>query len=140
GDLTGRRFGPYHMEGLLGLGAMGAVYRAHQTALARDVAVKVLPSAMAARPDYLARFNREAKIAASLEHPHIVPLYDYGTDAGISYVAMRLLNGGTLAERLNERARSRGPLPSLSETAQMLRQIAGALDYAHRKGVVHRDI
>src|SRR5690606_27464378 len=82
----------------------------------------------------------EAKIAASLEHPHIVPLYDYGTDDGMSYVVMRMLTGGTLAERLNARALARGRLPSLSETSQMLKQVAGALDYAHRKGVVHRDI
>lgn len=139
-NLSGRVFGPYRLENVLGLGAMGAVYRAHQQALERDVAVKVLPAALAARPDYLARFNREAKIAASLEHPHIVPLYDYGTDGGMSYVVMRMLNGGTLAERLNARALANGEVPSLSETSQLLRQVAGALDYAHRKGVIHRDI
>lgn len=139
-DLSGRSIGPYRLENVLGLGAMGAVYRAHQPALERDVAVKVLPAALAARQDSQARFIREAKIAASLEHPHIVPLYDYGTDHGMSYVVMRLLTGGTLAERLNARALARGVLPSLSETSTMLTQIAGALDYAHRKGVVHRDI
>ena len=139
-DLTGQMVGPYRLDGLLGRGAMGAVYRGHQPALERDVAVKVLPSAMAAREGYLARFNREAKIAASLEHPHIVPLYDYGTDDGMSYLAMRLLTGGTLAERLNHRATTQGSLPSMSETNHLLRQIAAALDYAHRKGVVHRDI
>lgn len=138
--LVGRVIGQYKLLELLGLGAMGAVYRALQPALEREVAVKVLPAALAAQPDYVARFTREAKIAASLEHPHIVPLHDYGTQDGISYVVMRLLNGGTLAERLNQRAREQGPLPSLAETARLLRQVAGALDYAHRKGVVHRDI
>lgn len=139
-ELTGRMVGPYRLDSLLGRGAMGAVYRAHQPALERDVAVKVLPAAMAARDGYVARFNREAKIAASLEHPHIVPLYDYGTDNGMSYVVMRLLTGGTLAERLDDRARTSGTLPSISETNRLLQQIAAALDYAHRKGVVHRDI
>lgn len=139
--LVGMTVGQYRLDELLGVGAMGAVYRAHQPALDRDVAVKVLPSTLAARADYVARFTREAKIAASLEHPHIVPMHDYGTtENSVSYVAMRLLNGGTLAQRLNQRAREQGSLPSLQETASMLRQVASALDYAHRKGVVHRDI
>ncbi len=138
--LVGRGIGQYQLVELLGVGAMGAVYRAHQSALARDVAIKVLPSAMAAQPDYVARFNREAKIAASLEHPHIVPLHDYGQWDGISYVAMRMLTGGTLAQRLNQRAVDEGRLPALHETGSLLRQLASALDYAHRKGVIHRDI
>jgi serine/threonine protein kinase len=139
-NLVGRSIGQYQLVELMGVGAMGAVYRAYQTTLEREVAVKLLPSSLASQPDYVARFNREAKIAASLEHPHIVPLHDYGTKNGMSYLVMRYLSGGTLAHRLNQRAIERGPLPSLGETASLLRQVAGALDYAHRKGVIHRDM
>ena len=139
-NLTGRSLGQYHLQELLGVGGMGAVYRAHQSALGRDVAVKVLPGELAQERGYIDRFKREAHIAASLEHPHIVPIYDYGTQDGIAYVVMRLLNDGTLAQRLYVRRMRGETLPALSETADLLRILAGALDYAHRKGVVHRDI
>lgn len=139
-NLTGRTLGQYQLRELLGVGGMGAVYRAHQAALGRDVALKVLPGELANDPAYRERFTREARIAASLEHPHIVPIYDYGTQDEIAYVTMRLLNEGTLAQRLYVRRERREALPSLAETAELLRTLAGALDYAHRKGVVHRDI
>jgi len=139
-NLTGRKLGQYHLQELLGVGGMGAVYRAHQSALGRDVAVKVLPGELAREQGYVDRFTREARIAASLEHPHIVPIYDYGTQDGIAYVVMRMLNDGTLAQRLYVRRTRHEPLPALSETADLLRVMASALDYAHRKGVVHRDI
>src|SRR5215216_461656 len=103
-NLVGRSIGQYQLVELMGVGAMGAVYRAYQTTLEREVAVKLLPSSLASQPDYVARFNREAKIAASLENPHIVPLHDYGTKNGMSYLVMRYLSGGTLAQRLNQRA------------------------------------
>jgi serine/threonine protein kinase/uncharacterized protein YgiM (DUF1202 family) len=135
-NLVGQTLGQYQLRVLLGQGGMGAVYRAFQANLKREVAVKVLPSALAKQPGYIERFNREAEIAAALEHAHIVPVYDYGTQNEISYVVMRLLNGGSLAERLNYRDTG----PSLHETAEILRQLASALDYAHSKSVIHRDI
>ncbi len=139
-NLAGQKLGQYELRDLLGSGGMGAVYRAHQAALGRDVAVKVLPPSLAGQEEYLQRFTREARIAASLEHPHIVPVYDYGSQDGITFVVMRLLEDGTLAQRMYLRRERGAPLPSLGESAELLRQMASALDYAHRKGVVHRDI
>jgi serine/threonine-protein kinase len=139
-NLIGQMLGQYELRELLGIGGMGSVYRGFQTALKREVAVKVLPSALAQQPGYIERFTREAETAAALEHPHIVPIVDYGTQRGISYVVMRLLTGGTLADRINHsQAEGRG-LPSLGETAKLLRELASALDYAHNRGVIHRDI
>ncbi len=138
-NLAGQRFGQYEVRDLLGQGGMGAVYRAYQASLRRDVALKVLPPGLAGQGEFLERFVREAQTAAALEHAHIVPVYDYGTYGGLSFVIMRLLTGGSLSDRMAYRQKS-GGLPSLSETATVIRQLAGALDYAHGKGVIHRDI
>jgi serine/threonine-protein kinase len=119
---------------------MGTVYRAYQANLKREVAVKVLPVSLANTPGYIQRFTREAETAASLEHPHIVPVYDYGTVDGVSYVVMRLLPGGTLAERAAIRVGDEGARPSLEEIASLLTDLASALDYAHSRGVIHRDL
>lgn len=139
-NLVGQTFGSYQLRELLGEGAMGAVYRAVQLTLEREVAVKVLRTDLAEQPDYLARFTREAKIVAALDHPNIVTIHDYGAQDNHSYVAMQFVRGGTLAQRINHRADVRGPLPSLGETASVLRQLALALDHAHAKHIVHRDI
>jgi serine/threonine protein kinase len=139
-NLSGYTLGQYELRDLLGSGGMGAVYLGYQAVLERLVAIKVLNAALITDTDYLARFTREAKTSASLEHPHIVPVYDYGTQEGISYVVMRYLTGGSLAERLDHSTRTGRPLPSLSETAQIIRQLASALDYAHERGVIHRDV
>ncbi len=139
-NLVGQTLGQYQLLELLGVGGMGAVFRAYQPNLQREVAIKVLTSALATDPDYMARFTREATTSASLEHPHIVPVYDFGTDKGVSYVAMRLLTGGSLEERLAQRFADNLPLPAPSEVIELLRQLASALDYAHSRGVVHRDI
>ncbi|HEX3049416.1 MAG TPA: serine/threonine-protein kinase, partial [Aggregatilineaceae bacterium] len=136
-NLVGQSFGQYELRDLLGVGGMGAVYRGYQKNLERVVAIKVLSAALAGEPGYLERFYREAKMAASLEHNHIVPVYDYGTQRDLSYVVMRLLSGGTLAERIIQQANKR---PSLGEAARLLDQLASALDYAHSQGVLHRDI
>jgi serine/threonine-protein kinase len=139
-NLAGQQIGQYDVRELLGMGGMGAVYRAYQGQLRRDVALKVLPPSLAQQQEFIERFVREAQTAAALEHAHIVPVYDYGTYGGLSYVVMRLLTGGSLAERMSHKAKIGADLPSLGETAQVIKDLAGALDYAHARGVVHRDI
>lgn len=140
-NLVGQVLGQYELRELLGVGGMGAVYRAFQISLKREVAVKVLPSTLVNEPGYVERFNREAQTAALLEHPHIVSIFDYGTQQGTSYLVMRLLTGGTLAQRLNQRDdKGQMVLPSLGETAVLVNQLGSALAYAHNQGVIHRDI
>jgi serine/threonine protein kinase len=139
-NLSGQTIGQFEIRELFGMGGMGAVYRAHQAGLRRDVALKVLPSSLAGQQEFIERFVREAQTAAALEHAHIVPVYDYGTYGGLSYVVMRLLTGGSLADRLSHKAKIDDSVPSLSETADVIKHLANALDYAHSRGVVHRDI
>jgi len=138
--LAGQQWGQYELRELIGMGGMGAVYRAYQPNLQRDVALKLLPPTMASEPSYAERFRREAQTAARLEHAHIVPVYDYGNHGGIFYVVMRMLTGGSLAQRLEHAQQTDGKLPSLTETAEVLKALARALDYAHSRGVIHRDI
>ncbi|MDZ4766614.1 MAG: serine/threonine-protein kinase, partial [Chloroflexota bacterium] len=135
-NLVGQMLGQYQLRSLLGTGGMGAVYRGYQSNLRREVAVKVMSASLIERPEYAERFNREAQTVAALEHSHIVPIYDYGTENKITYVVMRMLTGGSLAERITYRPSG----PSLGEIAEILRQLASALDYAHARGVIHRDI
>lgn len=139
-SLEGQVIGQYELRKLVGMGGMGAVYRGLQTTLQRDVAVKVLSSQLSNSDEYIERFKREARISANLEHPHIVPIYDYGAEGDVIYVVMRLLTGGSLEERFGYNRSHDRPLPSLSEITTVLKQLAAALDYAHREGVVHRDI
>ena len=139
-NLSGQVFGQYELRELLGFGGMGAAYLGFQKSLERKVAVKVLFPGLAAEPGYIERFYREAKTAAALEHSHIVPIYDYGVQGDISYVVMRLLTGGTLEQRITQRMSADRPLPSYGEISELLKQLASALDYAHSRGVIHRDI
>jgi len=139
-NLVGQMLGQYELRELLGTGGMGAVYRAYQHSLARTVAVKALKPEFTAQLGYVERFNREAKTSAALEHPHIVHIYDYGTQQDISYLVMQLLTGGALSQRVAQRTASDQPLPSLGEVAELLWQVGSALDYAHSQGVIHRDI
>jgi Tol biopolymer transport system component len=129
----GTRLGPYEVVAPLGAGGMGEVYRARDTRLGRDVAIKVLPEHLSANPDIHARFEREAKTVSSLNHPHICALYDVGTEDGVPFLVMELIEGETLAQRIE-----RGPLP-IPEVLRLGVQIADALDRAHRAGIVHRD-
>lgn len=138
--LASRRLGQYVLEELIGLGGMSAVYRAYQPALAREVAIKVLATQLAADSDYQQRFALEARTAAALEHPHIVPIHDYGAQDGLLYVVMRLLPGGSLAQRLRYNQEGGHPLPSVGEVADLLDALADALAYAHGRGIIHRDI
>ncbi|MDW8300403.1 MAG: protein kinase, partial [Anaerolineae bacterium] len=134
-DLTGRRLGKFEILSPLGKGGMATVYRARQIDLEREVAVKVMKASLADSEDFLARFRREANLIALLDHPHIVTIYEYGQEGDIVYIAMRLLPGGSLAERL----RQHGAL-STSETRRIVNQIASALTLAHSRGVIHRDL
>jgi TolB-like protein len=130
----GRSLGAYQVRSRLGSGGMGEVYLAHDTTLGRDVAIKRLPRAFTQDPDRLARFEREARVLAALNHPHIGAIYGVAeTDAG-RVLVLELVEGETLADRL-----TRGPLP-LDEALPLARQIADALDAAHEKGIVHRDL
>src|SRR5204863_626926 len=126
----GDRLGPYEIVDLLGIGGMGEVYRAHDKSLARDVAIKVLPAALAQDPDRMARFEREAKVLAALNHPNIAIIYGLENRA----IVMELVEGPTLADRLEPGALS------LNESLAIARQIADALEAAHEKGIVHRDL
>src|SRR3954452_23748924 len=126
----GMQLGPYEIVALLGAGGMGAVYRAIDTKLNREVAIKVLPDALANDPDYLARFTREAQVLASLNHPNIAIIHGVEEQA----LVMELVRGQTLEERI-----ATGPVP-LEETLDIARQIAVALEAAHEKGVIHRDL
>ncbi len=139
-NLTGQTIGQYQIRAMLGSGGMGTVYRAFQATLKREVAFKILPPEFVSQGDYAERFVREAQTAASLEHSHIVPIFDYGTIDGVTFVVMRLLSGGTLNERLKRHAEAGQALPSLAEISGILKQLASALDYAHSKGIIHRDI
>src|ERR1043165_9771976 len=127
--------GEYSLERELGRGGMGIVYLAREVQLDRHVAIKVLPQSLALQPDVRERFLREARLAASLSHPHIVPIYRVGEARGFVFFVMGYVDGETLGDRL----RSRGPLPPSSVT-RLLREVTWALSYAHRHGIVHRDI
>jgi len=133
---AGDRIGPYEILSVIGAGGMGEVYRARDTKLHRDVAVKILPSALAADPDRLARFEREAQTLASLNHPHIAQIFGLVDlpDGSGSALVMECVEGEDLAQRL-----SRGPLP-VDEALPIARQIAEALEAAHERGIVHRDL
>lgn len=146
-NLTGRTLGEFHLKKLIGKGGMGTVYLADQPSLHREVAVKVLPPMQTGSAEererfteYTRRFEREARTAAKLEHPYIVPIYAYGAESNIIYVAMRFLTGGSLADRLIDRRRRELPPMPLLEISDLLTKIASALDYAHHQHVVHRDI
>ncbi|MGI8785542.1 MAG: protein kinase domain-containing protein [Acidobacteriota bacterium] len=130
----GTRFGPYEITALLGAGGMGEVYRAHDTRLGREVALKVLPSRFASDPDRMRRFDQEARAAGMLNHPNILSVYDLGATSEAPYVVSELLDGETLAERL-----ARGPVAPRKATDYGI-QIARGLAAAHERGIVHRDL
>src|SRR5690606_26830011 len=130
-ELAGLEIDEYKLVSIIGQGGMSAVYRAYQEELDRDVAIKILSDQLAHDPNYIKRFQSEAKMAASLEHAHIVPVYDFGVQNDLSYVAMRLLKS-TLTDKMYATQ-----VMSMSDVLVMLEQVAKALDYAHSKGIVH---
>jgi serine/threonine protein kinase len=130
----GTRLGPYEIIAQIGVGGMGEVYRATDTNLARQVAIKVLPAAVAADADRLARFDREAKTLAALNHPNIATIYGVEKSADTTALVMELVEGSTLADRIG-----RGPIP-VDEALAIAKQIAEALEAAHEQGIIHRDL
>jgi serine/threonine-protein kinase len=133
-QIASRRSRSIHLGEQIGKGGFGAVYRATQTLIEREVAIKVILPQYADQPEFIRRFEAEAQLVARLEHPHIVPLYDYWREPGVAFLVMRLLRGGSLHNWLQQ-----GPLP-IETTAQLIAQIGGAVHVAHAAGVVHRDL
>ena len=131
---AGSRLGSYEILALIGAGGMGEVYRASDSKLNRDVAIKVLPGAFTNDPDRMARFEREAQVLASLNHPNIAAIYGLEESDGLRALVMELVEGPPLAERIGGRAMS------LEEALPLTKQIAEALEYAHEKGIIHRDL
>ena len=130
----GSKFGVYEVTAKIGAGGMGEVYRAHDTTLDRDVAIKVLPDAFVTDPERLARFEREAKVLASLNHPNIAAIYGLEKSADMRALILELVEGPTLQDRI-----AQGPIP-LDEALPIARQIAEALEAAHEQGIIHRDL
>ena len=130
----GARLGPYEITGTLGVGGMGEVYRATDTNLKRAVAIKVLPESVATDRDRLARFQREAEVLASLNHPNIAAIYGLERSNGTTALVMELVEGPTLADRI-----AQGPIP-VDEALPIAKQIAEALEAAHERGIIHRDL
>src|SRR5271163_2045284 len=128
------QLGPYEIVAAIGAGGQGEVYKARDTRLGRNVAIKVLPAHLSSRPELRERFEREARTVSSLNHPHICTLYDIGFQDNVRFLVMEYLEGETLADRL-----AKGPLP-FADAMKCAIEIADALDKAHRKGVIHRDL
>src|SRR5437868_11726321 len=128
---NGSRLGIYEIVAQIGAGGMGEVFRARDTTLDRDVAIKILPEMVAADPLRVARFEREARLLAALNHPHIAAIYGVGESGPTRFLVLELVDGESLASRI-----ARGRIP-IAETLTLARQIAGALEAAHEKGIIH---
>lgn len=133
-NFIGQRLGTYEITGLLGQGGMATVYSAWQVSMSRDVALKVIRTDLAKDPQFISNFEREMLITASLSHPHILKVFDYGHQDSLAYLVMELITGGSLFQRIRE-----GTL-ALSFISRVLDQTASALDYAHELGIIHRDL
>ncbi len=133
-DLTGKQLGPYQIIAQLGVGGMAAVFKAYQPKMDRYIALKILPRHFSKNPEFISRFSQEARVIAQLEHPHILPVHDFGESDGYTYLAMRLVEGGTLADFLREKGKL-----ELTKINSIISQAGGALGYAHNKGIIHRD-
>jgi serine/threonine protein kinase len=131
---VGTRLGPYEIVAPIGAGGMGEVYRARDPKLGRDVAIKVLPESLAHDSERLARFEREAKTLAALNHPNIAHIHGFEDSTGAPALVMELVEGPTLADRI-----ARGPIP-IDEAMPIAKQIAEALEAAHEQGIIHRDL
>lgn len=134
-DLIEKELGTYHITSPLGRGGMASVYKAYQAEVDRYVALKVLPRHLAESPSFTSRFTNEAKMIARLEHPHILPIYDFGRAGDYTYLVMRYVKGGSLSNLLAQQS-VLGP----STIGKIISQVGSALDYAHARGVIHRDV
>ena len=132
-DLTGQTLGQYRIVKPIGRGGMASVYKAYQPSLDRYVAIKVLPPYYAHEPGFAMRFTREAKAVAKLDHPNILPIYDFGQEGDLSYIVMKYVAAGTLKEMMGQ------PVPPAQAT-EIIEQIAAALDHAHEQDIIHRDV
>lgn len=132
--MIGTRFAQYEITALLGKGGMGEVYRARDTKLKRDIAIKTLPEEFSRDPDRLSRFKREAEVLASLNHPNIAAIYDLQEAEGSQFLVLELVEGETLADRI-----AGGPIP-IDEALQIAKGICEALEAAHEQGIIHRDL
>lgn len=133
-DLSGKQLGIYRIVAPLGEGGMAAVYKAYQPGMDRYVALKILPRHFASDPQFVARFKQEAQVLAKLQHPHILPVFDFGEAEGYTYIVMPFIESGTLIDLLKGQ-----PLP-LQKIRRIVSQLGDALDYAHSRGLVHRDV
>ncbi|HKZ70398.1 MAG TPA: serine/threonine-protein kinase [Anaerolineales bacterium] len=133
-DLTGKQLGPYQVVAPLGEGGMATVYKAYQPAMDRYVALKILPRHFASDPQFIGRFQQEAKVLAKLQHPHILPVFDFGDMDGYTYIVMPYVEGGTLINLM------RGQSRPLAQIRKVISQVGDALDYAHLRGLIHRDV
>jgi serine/threonine-protein kinase len=133
-DITGKQLNRYQVVAPLGEGGMAAVYKAYHPETERYVALKILPKHFASDPEFVGRFEQEAKLIAQLQHPHILPVFDYGEADDYTYIVMPFVETGTLADLLGE-----APLP-IEQIQRIISQVGDALDYAHSRGIVHRDV
>ena len=132
--LDGNNLGPYRIIKQIGKGGMATIYKAFQPGMDRYVAIKVLPPTLADDEQFVQRFQQEARAISKLEHPRILPVYDYGEQDGVMYIVLRYVDSGTLKDRM-----AQGRL-SLAEVTRIISQVASALEYAHQEGVIHRDV
>jgi serine/threonine protein kinase len=132
--MIGKTLGGYRIIEQVGMGGMATVFKAYDPSTDRHVAVKILPQQYSTNPSFRARFEREARAIARLEHLHILPVFGYGEEDGITYMVMRYMDTGTLTDLIHQGAMA------LDDAGRLIRQIASALNYAHSKGVIHRDI
>jgi serine/threonine protein kinase len=133
-DLTGKQLGSYRIVAQIGEGGMASVFKSYQPKMDRYIALKILPRHLSKNSEFVERFSQEARVIARLEHPHILPVFDFGEEDGYTYLAMRLVEGGSLGNLLKKNRQLKLP-----QIARFIAQVGGALDYAHKQGVIHRD-
>ena len=134
--MIGQMLGPYRIVEKIGRGGMATVYKAYHATMDRNVAIKIIPQHFASNPDFTARFEREAKVVAKLQHPHILPVFDYGQEGDVNYIVMPYMPSGDLKKYIRAKAGKQ----SFDDIVRIFTQLCSALDYAHQRGILHRDI